>query len=207
MEIVAGLAGRIAAAGTDANRLGPKGPYCMSQSVEELEFFCSWLHTMRASIDSYLELGIGSGGMARFMTEEFNIQKLCLIDNRSHPLTHMVDGNLNHLPPGTETSCYWGSSHGKNAELFLKGRMFDLILVDGDHTKEGVRQDVELVLPCLHDGSILALHDTVGDPGVVAFLDEWDPPSFLAQAGHYSAKQKDNLPFGLPGISWWEARL
>jgi predicted O-methyltransferase YrrM len=56
-------------------------------------------------------------------------------------------------------------SHGDDAlaavQAALGGRALDLLLVDGDHSYEGVRSDVERYGPLLRAGGILALHDIV----------------------------------------------
>jgi hypothetical protein len=39
------------------------------------------------------------------------------------------------------------------------GRDFDLIFIDGDHSYEAVKLDIQLALPCLREGGLLAFHD------------------------------------------------
>jgi predicted O-methyltransferase YrrM len=41
---------------------------------------------------------------------------------------------------------------------------FDLVFIDGFHTVDAVRQDIELLLPTVRDGGLLAFHD-YGHPG------------------------------------------
>jgi predicted O-methyltransferase YrrM len=43
----------------------------------------------------------------------------------------------------------------------LDGRPVDFLFVDGDHSYDGVRRDVELYTPLLRDGGVVALHDIV----------------------------------------------
>ena len=61
-----------------------------------------------------------------------------------------------------------GDSHGDEAfaavRAALGGRALDLLLVDGDHSYEGVRSDVERYGSLLRAGGILALHDIVPAP-------------------------------------------
>jgi predicted O-methyltransferase YrrM len=50
----------------------------------------------------------------------------------------------------------------------------DVLFVDGDHTTDGVRRDVELYGPLVREGGVIALHDIVEGPedfvgGVPAF--------------------------------------
>jgi cephalosporin hydroxylase len=46
----------------------------------------------------------------------------------------------------------------------LDGRPADVLFVDGDHSPEGVRQDVELYGPLVRPGGLIALHDIVPGP-------------------------------------------
>ena len=51
---------------------------------------------------------------------------------------------------------------------------FDFIYIDGDHSYEGVRQDIELYLPKLRKGGIIGGHDYSANewPGVVKAIHE-----------------------------------
>jgi cephalosporin hydroxylase len=71
-----------------------------------------------------------------------------------------------------------GDSHsaesGQQIRRLLEGKPLDLLLVDGDHTYEGVKQDVADYAQLVRPGGIVALHDIVlggpgkhGDPGGV----------------------------------------
>jgi predicted O-methyltransferase YrrM len=43
----------------------------------------------------------------------------------------------------------------------LAGRPIDLLMIDGDHTYEGVRRDFELYSPLVAEGGLIAFHDIV----------------------------------------------
>jgi predicted O-methyltransferase YrrM len=71
-----------------------------------------------------------------------------------------------------------GDSHSTESRQrirrLLDGKALDLLFVDGDHTYEGVKQDVADYAPLVRPGGIVALHDIVpggpgkhGDPGGV----------------------------------------
>ena len=57
-----------------------------------------------------------------------------------------------------------GDSHCPAARTFLQevlqGAPIDLAFVDGDHSTEGVWQDIKLALPFCRPGTLLVLHDT-----------------------------------------------
>jgi predicted O-methyltransferase YrrM len=50
---------------------------------------------------------------------------------------------------------------GRSDEILpvLAPEQFDLIFIDADHSYEGVRADIELSLPLLRPGGVLAFHD------------------------------------------------
>ena len=52
------------------------------------------------------------------------------------------------------------SSSPKVARHLAEHGPFDLVLIDGDHSEEGVRRDLELVRP---HARAIALHDIVGE--------------------------------------------
>jgi cephalosporin hydroxylase len=58
-----------------------------------------------------------------------------------------------------------GDSHAEETlervRTVLEGRPVDFLFVDGDHSYDGVRRDVELYSPLLRPGAIVALHDIV----------------------------------------------
>jgi predicted O-methyltransferase YrrM len=70
---------------------------------------------------------------------------------------------------------------GKSANALKHLRMFrgvspDMIFIDGDHTYEGAKADIEQALKILPKGSLLCGHDYARtDPGVVQAVDELVP--------------------------------
>lgn len=52
-------------------------------------------------------------------------------------------------------------------ELLLKtnGERLDFLMIDGDHTYEGVKKDFALYAPLVRSGGIIALHDILHHPG------------------------------------------
>lgn len=47
----------------------------------------------------------------------------------------------------------------------LKGRMIDVLFIDGDHRYEGVKQDFLCYRPYVRDGGLILFHDIVEDKG------------------------------------------
>ena len=115
-------------------------------------------------IESYLEIGARHGGT--FVT---TIEYL----SRFHPVRRAVGIDLGRpsdslrtyaLRPGVNV--LQGNSQGRQFKTLMReSEPFDLVLIDGDHSEDACRADLELV----SDRSrVLALHDIVSAvvPGV-----------------------------------------
>lgn len=111
-------------------------------------------------IGSYLEIGSRHGGTFVITTEYLS---------RFLPLRTAVAVDLHHSRAlrGYAASregvrLLRADSHGESFAKFLAaGEHFDLVLVDGDHSEDGCRQDVELVCD---RARVLVLHDIVSQP-------------------------------------------
>jgi predicted O-methyltransferase YrrM len=93
-----------------------------------------------------------------------------------------------------------GDSHKIDPEAFVRdhGRM-DLVFIDGDHSREGVRQDTELAHAILAPGGAIAWHDA--NPkrkyrGSRQFLEEDMPQLALATTDDF-----------IGGVALWTAQL
>ena len=63
-----------------------------------------------------------------------------------------------------------GDSHADETraqvETALAGREVDFLMIDGDHTYDGVSRDFELYAPLVRDGGVIAFHDVVPHPSL-----------------------------------------
>ena len=67
---------------------------------------------------------------------------------------------------------YIGTTH--EAARYFKKRQFDVVLVDGDHSRDGCLFDLELAKELLKDGGSILVHDYFpGWPGVVSASDSF----------------------------------
>lgn len=75
-----------------------------------------------------------------------------------------------------------GTSHDVAQEAREAGLMADLVFVDGDHTYEACKQDVEDWLPMLRVGGVVLLHDSRRLPDMPAaeFHRGWPGPTQVA---------------------------
>jgi hypothetical protein len=132
--------------------------------------------------ETVLEIGTARGGSlflwARFLDTVSHICSLDLgshIDNfeeRTQLFERFADINMDfviadsHLP----------STREKVAHLFYD-QPIDFLLIDGDHSYEGVKSDFEMYSDLVSDGGLIAFHDIVNEewPGVGRFWREIEP--------------------------------
>lgn len=75
-------------------------------------------------------------------------------------------------------------------ESLLEGRPIDFLMIDGDHTYEGVRRDWELYEPLVAPGGLIAFHDILEH--------EEQPLSKVDQFWHELAPQHQTVEFTDP---------
>lgn len=169
-EAFAQLFERVCAAGTDSKwwfgrAYAFEGGLALLQNPEELAALCLLLR--RAPRDVFLEIGSAGGGTCRFLHEQVGFGRVLSIDDGAHPRAAEQETNFAAIG---DVVRFVGDSHSPAAAAFLSaeapGRAIDVALVDGDHSAEGVRQDVRLVLGHLRPGGLLILHDTRECEGV-----------------------------------------
>lgn len=188
----------IRAAGTDslpffAGGYLREGGYSLQQTPEEFAALVLLLKHTRRPASVLLEIGSASGGTARFLHERVQFHRILSIDDGSHLRYGELVANFENLP--VEHLCV--DSHGTEAREWLVQRAdqrVDVAFIDGDHSAEGVWQDIVLTLPHLRYGSQIVFHDIVAMPGV-------------SQAWERGARKGLWVPFaeyvgpGIPGLN------
>lgn len=70
--------------------------------------------------------------------------------------------------PGQQLQFIRGDSHEKGTRLklleILEGKRIDFLMIDGDHTYEGVKRDFEMYAPLVRHGCPIAFHDILPHP-------------------------------------------
>lgn len=126
---------------------------CVLQNREELIAFCEWIEMN--NIRSFLEIGIWTGGLLTLLAELFSFDKIAACDN----LFAQSLGLPTHVPEDTIT--FFGDSHSEEYRHWRESLgPIDLVLIDGDHSYEGVRRDFEVNRHYPH--RFLAFHDIIG---------------------------------------------
>lgn len=120
------------------------------QNRDEVVLLCEWIE--HRGIRSYLEIGIWTGRLLSVLHRLFAFEKVAGCDLGSARAL----GLPVHVPAGAEL--LRADSHSREY-LAWRERIgaFDLVLLDGDHSYEGVRRDFEINRALPH--RFLAFHD------------------------------------------------
>ena len=98
------------------------------------------------------------------------------------PSLEVMQANLAAYEVADQVDIRVARSNDEMPQLYSRGRRFDLVWIDGDHSAEAVAHDVEWALKLLWPGTgILACHDydETTCPGVRQALDAWRVPEEL----------------------------
>jgi len=91
-------------------------------------------------------------------------------------LTRKQIGSEVHADRRNRFTQLYGDSHKLDSRSILKEHgHFDLVFVDGDHSREGVSQDTELVKKVITESGVICWHDANPKPKYIAirrFLEE-----------------------------------
>lgn len=164
------LRGRIRESGTDSiahfgNGYTSEGGLLLQQNPDEFAAL-TLLIRERGPHRNYMEIGSASGGACLFLWREIGFERVLSLDNGEHP---RAVAQKQHFGQIANFKQYLGDSHSTDARRFLEENVegkLDVAFIDGDHSDEGVWQDVELTLPFCRPGTLVILHDTVACYGV-----------------------------------------
>lgn len=97
-----------------------------------------------------LEIGVAKGGTSQCFSKVCeNLVSICISDYI--PLANQTYFRRNSHDPATL---------GKMTRA-LKGKVVDVLFIDGDHCYDGVKKDYELYGPLVRSGGLIAFHDIV----------------------------------------------
>ncbi|MGH7345917.1 MAG: class I SAM-dependent methyltransferase [Candidatus Rokuibacteriota bacterium] len=171
-----------------------------AQKPDELARLVEWLGE-RPEPRTVLEVGSFKGGTLWLWRRLWRAARIVAVDDfslepcegcarrRAHSdCPHRrIEAALGRWPRGRLLSA---DSHAESSRArvtaWLEGGC-DFLHIDGDHSAEGVRRDVELYGPLVRPGGAMVLHDVAGDafPGVVELWRELErePGAFLILEG------------------------
>ena len=147
---------------------GYEGGIHIQQVPDELAPCIEYLLANKAVIHNYLEIGVAAGGTTFVFNHYFSPDNMVLIDDNSHPkarLRQSIIESANYLE-------ILGSS--TDPEIIKKSeKEYDLIIIDGDHSFEGVMNDFNNYSKYLKQGGYIIFHDSFFDNlGVKPFVKE-----------------------------------
>lgn len=153
------------------------------QTRGELELLCQFIE--RERIRSFLEIGSWTGRLILTLQELFSFERIAACD-----LGLAAQLGLPFHLKDQSFPCFFGSSHSAEYRRWREQLgPFDLTLIDGDHSYEGVVRDFEInsALP----GRFLVFHDIVGahpsTEGVRQFWQELEGEKVELLAPHLEA--------------------
>jgi len=149
-----------------------EGGYMVQQVPEEFAAFLTYVGWTGIDVFSYLEIGSAAGGFIRAIHDVFRFERAVMIDDGGWTPEHQKE-NIKAFAHKVSRFVPM-DSHSDQVKDILRGQKFDLIFVDGDHSYEGLKQDIDLVLPCAHKDTLIGFHDTYADPvpGVAQAINE-----------------------------------
>lgn len=156
-----------------------EGGYHVQQNPDEFAALICLLSDRCKPFGVYGEIGTAAGGNLRLIYELIGFDHAIVLDDGRHPKHKHFADNTKEF--GVQLDIHIGDSHAPEALKFLSGYMdrqgngkpvFDAVFIDGDHSYEGVKKDIELVSPYCAPATLLIFHDTVCCPGVYQAFQE-----------------------------------
>jgi len=130
------------------------GAYCAS-----IENLLNFIDTIMDG-NSYLEIGTFDGLSLSVLAEKYPEKEFNAIDlftegkdTAGGCLKYFIENNK-HLD---NVNLFKGTS--TEALPLIKDRKFDFVFIDGDHSYEWVKTDIENIYPLVSDGGIISFHD------------------------------------------------
>lgn len=163
-------------------------------------------HIRQNSVRHYLEIGTRDGDSLRVVLEEGagTLESVWLADTWGSEYGGTGRGNHRHIDQLLDDFNFDerrvfldGNSRDTIPALMPeKSNAFDLILVDGDHSYDGARADLENVWPLVRPGCAVVFHDIChpAHPELMRCFDE-----FVAR--HRAPHTIDSEPYGV-GVAW-----
>lgn len=130
----------------------------IQQIPDEIAPCIKYILDVRGVGGNYLEIGAAAGGMVYLANHFLKPDNIVLIDDNRHPKWVYRAEILKDIPRKEII----GSSLSPVVmkELSESGFKFDVVLLDGNHTYDGVRSDFFLVKQHINPGGFIIIHDS-----------------------------------------------
>ena len=165
------------------------------QYPNQFSKYLNLLFKYKGQIKSYLEIGCPNGGTFALTSEYLGpLESAVAVD--------IIDATETIKTYVQETK--WASylninSHSQEFFSYMDDNFFDLILIDGDHSYEGVKQDAESTRI---QSNIQVFHDIDSDacPGVKKYWEELKKTERITYDFYEFIDQYDSVPGNYLGI-------
>lgn len=148
-------------------------PWELFQALSFIREFCTDLFSQYV-FPKYLEIGLGYGGLIRAMADSDMFCYLVGVDDRRcNRFQECLVDNYGKAHYHRSWDLIEGSTRDPLVikKIIEKGE-YGVIFIDGDHSYDGVRNDIDIAMQCYagHMKSVLILHDSIyyGPDGGVA---------------------------------------
>lgn len=144
--------------------VNPGSPYAIeiSQLREEIKGLAELV--AEEEPETVLEIGTLRGGTFYIWSRHLETaEHVVSLDLPGHGIRSRRDDLLCEFAPSKDVSVIRGDSHEEKTYQEVAGTVdeVDFLLIDGDHTYEGAKDDFETYTELVSDGGIVAFHDIV----------------------------------------------
>lgn len=139
-----------------------EGGYNLQQVPEEISSCLKTIIDGNHKISRYLEIGCASLGLTRLISDILQPEEILTIDLEDNDWPNKKDNIESIIKQSKTFNRIIGNSHN----IKFINYKFDLIVIDGDHSYNGVKEDYLYYSKFLDDNGWLFFHDTHNIPGV-----------------------------------------
>lgn len=136
-----------------------EGGINLQQSPSEISDLILYLLNDDREYKNFIEVGSAAGGNIHLLNKYFGFDNITIVDDNNHHKHHLRPANL----AGIKYTEYIGNSQSVEAHNFVRDLniKYDVMIIDADHSYEGVKNDTYNFVEFLNNGGILIFHDTV----------------------------------------------
>lgn len=147
-----------------------EGGIRLQQIPDEIAPLINYLMNQEEPINTVLEIGSASGAMSFILHHFLNTERTIIIDDNRHKQHRKRKETLK----GVHHTEFIGDSHSQEAYNFINDLdlNYDIIIIDGDHSYEGVKKDTEMYFDFSEYHGYIIYHDIQACPGVKKYYDE-----------------------------------
>jgi len=165
-----------------------EGGIQVQQVADEIAPCIHAILSSQQPITAYLEIGAAAGGTTFLMNYYLKPKQVVLIDNNRHPKHHVRPYILSMV---VRKEIIGDSHAGGTVEAIRSlGIGFDVLMIDGDHSYDGVLADYQNYIEFLNPGGFLIFHDSMIEQiGIMRLVKELRHDTALEFTDEYVTKK------------------